>query len=65
MQGPISRAAYVLGQGARVGLFWGQYWLSARLTKPVKARRPIEGPVPDFKRILADLEAVRSALAHV
>jgi ubiquinone/menaquinone biosynthesis C-methylase UbiE len=55
MAGPFARAAYALGQGARVGLFWGQYWLSARLTTPVKAPRPIEGPMPDSARILADL----------
>jgi ubiquinone/menaquinone biosynthesis C-methylase UbiE len=56
--GPLGRAAYALGQGARVGLFWGQYLLSARLTTPVKAPRPIEGPFPDRQRILADLRAL-------
>ncbi len=55
MQDPLSRAAYVLGQGARVGLYWGQYWLSARLTTPVKARKPIEGPMPDTRQVLVDL----------
>ena len=58
MSGPLTRAAYTLGQGARVGLFWGQYLLSARLTKPVKAPRPIEGPFPDRQRILRDLRAL-------
>jgi ubiquinone/menaquinone biosynthesis C-methylase UbiE len=55
MAGTISRAAYALGQGARVGLYWGQYWLTARLTKPVRARRPITGSFPDTQCILADL----------
>ncbi len=58
MIGPFSRAAYALGQSARVGLFWGQYLLSARLTTPVKAPQPIEGPFPDRQRILADLRAL-------
>ncbi len=55
---PLSRAAYTLGQGARVGLYWGQYWLSARLTKPVKARKPIEGPFPSPELTLRDLRAL-------
>ena len=55
---PIERAAYAVGQGARVGLYWGQYWLSARLTKPVKAPRPIEGPFPRTEVILRDLAAL-------
>jgi len=58
MGGPLTRAAYTLGQSARVGLFWGQYLLSARLTKPVKAPRPIEGPFPDRQRILRDLRTL-------
>ena len=55
MTGRFTRAAYALGQGARVGLYWGQYWLTARLTTPVKARRPITGGVPNTQRILTDL----------
>ena len=53
--GPLARAAYTLGQGARVGVYWGQSWLSGRLTKPVKPRRPIAGPTPDRQRVLGDL----------
>ena len=59
--GPLSsleRAAYTVGQGARVGLYWGQYWLSARLTKPVKSPEPIEGPFPKTDIILRDLQAL-------
>jgi ubiquinone/menaquinone biosynthesis C-methylase UbiE len=55
MAGPISRAAYTLGQSARVGLYWSQYWLTARLTTPVKAPRPITGRFPGTRRVLADL----------
>ncbi len=55
MAGPIARVAYALGQSARVGVYWGQSWLSARLTKPVPRPAPIEGPVPGRKRIVADL----------
>ena len=55
---PLGRAAYAVGQGARVGLYWGQYWLSARLTKPVKAPKPIEGPFPKTDAILRDLAAL-------
>jgi ubiquinone/menaquinone biosynthesis C-methylase UbiE len=55
MAGPLSRAAYALGQSARVGLFWGQYWLTARLTTPLKAPRPIKGRFPGTRRILFDL----------
>ena len=58
MSGPLTRAAYTLGQSARVGLFWGQYLLSARLTTPVKAPKPIEGPFPDQQRILRDLRTL-------
>ena len=55
MIGPMGRTAYALGQGARLGLFWGQYLLSARLTTPVKAPDPIAGPFPDRQRLLKDL----------
>ncbi len=55
MAGPIARIAYALGQSARVGVYWGQSWLSGRLTRPVPQPAPIEGPVPDRTRIVADL----------
>ena len=51
----FDRAAYVLGQGCRVGFYWGQYWLSGRLTKPVKASRPITGATPGPARLRRDL----------
>lgn len=52
---PLARTAYALGQSARVGLFWSQYWLTARLTKPVEAPRPIAGRFPGTRRVRADL----------
>lgn len=51
----LHRTAYALGQAARVGAYFGQYWLSARLTTPVKPPRPIAGATPRTERILADL----------
>ena len=35
----LRRAAYALGQSARVGLYFGQYRLSQRLTTPLPATR--------------------------
>jgi ubiquinone/menaquinone biosynthesis C-methylase UbiE len=52
---PLARAAYALGQTARVGVYFGQYALSARLTTPIKPKRPIEDPVPGQEEILTDL----------
>jgi len=50
---PITRAAFAIGQGARIGLYWSQYWLSARLTRPVGGKRLAGGPKVGV--ILADL----------
>ena len=58
MAGPLERTAYALGQGARAGLYWGQYWLSGRLTTPVRRGKRIEGPVPGTERILRDLRGL-------
>lgn len=55
MATPLTRSAYLLGQAARIGAYFGQYWLSARVTKPVKAPKPIERSTPTTGRILADL----------
>ena len=55
---PIGRTAYAVGQAARIGFYWGQYWLSARMTTPIKADKPIEGAVPKTASILADLRAL-------
>ena len=58
MANGIARAAYALSQSTRAGLYWGQYWLSARLTRPVRAPRPIEGSMPGTERVLADLRGL-------
>ena len=58
MIGPLGRTAYVLSQGARVGLYWSQYLLSARMTARIKPDKPVEGPFPDRQAILADLRAL-------
>ncbi len=54
----VARAAYALGQTARVGVYFGQYALSARLTRPVKPKRPIAGPIAGQEAVLADLRAL-------
>jgi len=51
----LERRAYAMSQAATAGLFLGQKWLSTRLTRPVKADPPIEGPFPSTEAILADL----------
>ncbi len=63
MANPITRTAYTLGQGARIGLYWGQYWLSNRLTKPVRrtaadGEAAPSGPFPDQSTVLGDLRAL-------
>lgn len=58
MTGLLQRSAYAAGQAARVGVYFGQYWLSARMTTPVKPRKPIEGPFPTTGKILADLRGL-------
>lgn len=55
---PVARAAYAAGQAARVGVYLGQYVLSARLTTPVAPRQPIEGETPGLQPILADLRGL-------
>ena len=55
LAGPLDLAAYVVGQGCRVGLYMGQSWLSGRVTKPVKSPRPITGPFPSTARLRRDL----------
>ncbi len=52
---PLLRSGYSVAQAARIGLYFGQYWLSARLTKPVRPKRPIRGATPKTADILEDL----------
>ena len=58
MAGPLERTLYSVGQGARLGLYMGQSWLSERLAKPVKRRRPLPGPYPTKAELQADLAAL-------
>jgi len=51
----LTRSAYALAQAARIGAYFGQYWLSARMTTPVKPPRPIAGSTPKTNQILVDL----------
>ncbi|GAB5467771.1 MAG: class I SAM-dependent methyltransferase [Rhodospirillales bacterium] len=55
---PLQRRAYRMSQAATAGLFIGQKWLSARLTRPVKSEQPIEGGFPSSEAVLADLRAL-------
>lgn len=55
MANMVARSAYALSQAARVGVYFGQYWLSWRITTPVKSPRPIQGATPSTGQILADL----------
>ncbi len=55
MPDALTRSAYVLAQAARIGAYFGQYWLSARMTTPVKPSRPIAGSTPKTNQILIDL----------
>lgn len=58
MANSLVKSAYALSQAARVGLYFGQYWLSWRMTTPVAPPRPIQGATPSTRRILADLRAL-------
>ncbi len=58
MPGRLERTAYTLGQTARAGVYWGQSWLSGRLTKPVKPRQPSDKPLPGSGAIIEDLRAL-------
>lgn len=54
----FGRATYAVGQAARVGLYFGQYLLSQRLTRPLPAARRVPGPFPGQAAILKDLRAL-------
>ena len=55
MANAFERTAYALGQTARIGLYWGQKWLTARMSAPIRSSRPITGPMPKPADILRDL----------
>ena len=52
----LGRLAFETAQMARIGWYFGQKMLAARLTRPVPAPPRLSGrPVPDRQRLLADL----------
>ena len=55
----IEKLAYDTAQAARVSWFFGQKMLAARLSRPVPVPEKLRGrPMPDRRRILADLKAL-------
>ncbi len=55
---PWRRLAYQTQQQLRVSWYFGQKWLSARLTEEVPAPTDLRTRMPDRTRILADLRAL-------
>lgn len=55
MVSPLARAAYAASQTARLGVYWGQYLLTARMTGKVKSEKPYRAPLPKRDRLLKDL----------
>jgi ubiquinone/menaquinone biosynthesis C-methylase UbiE len=58
MASRLERTAYALGQTARAGVYWGQSWLSGRLTTPVKPRQPSDKSLPGSGQVIEDLRAL-------
>jgi len=54
----VERIAYRAAQRLRVSWYFGQKWLSARLTDDVPAPPELKQRMPDRARILADLHAL-------
>ncbi|MGH7047440.1 MAG: methyltransferase domain-containing protein [Stellaceae bacterium] len=55
----FDRLAYDAAQTARIGWFFGQKLLAARMSRPVPLPETLRGrPMPDRRRILADLRAL-------
>jgi ubiquinone/menaquinone biosynthesis C-methylase UbiE len=55
----LDKLAFDAAQAARVGWFFGQKLLAARLSRPVPLPESLRGlPMPDRRRILADLRAL-------
>jgi ubiquinone/menaquinone biosynthesis C-methylase UbiE len=56
MPGRLDKLAFDAAQMARIGWFFGQKLLAARLTKPVPLPPELAGkPIPDRRRLVADL----------
>ena len=59
MASAFDRFAYDAARAARVGWFFGQKLLAARLSRPAPLPEALRGrPMPDRRRILADLAAL-------
>jgi ubiquinone/menaquinone biosynthesis C-methylase UbiE len=54
----VERIAYRATQRLRVSWYFGQKWLSARLTEAVPAPSELKERMPDRARVLADLRAL-------
>ena len=56
MPNALDKFAYEAAQAARIGWFFGQKLLAARLAKPMPAPSHLRGrPMPDRRRLVADL----------
>ena len=55
MASTLTRAAYAASQTARLGVYWGQYLLTARMTGKVTADKPYSAPLPNRDRLLKDI----------
>ncbi len=59
MPSAFDKLAYDAAQAARIGWFFGQKVLAARMSRPVPLPEPLRGrPMPDRRRILADLRGL-------
>ncbi|NNG05199.1 MAG: class I SAM-dependent methyltransferase [Inquilinus sp.] len=58
MANPVERLAYAAAQTARVGWYFGQYFVSARLARGSMPRPKISGATPRTQAILAELRAL-------
>jgi len=67
----FERFAYAVGQGTRASLYYGQYWLAGRLTRPVRPGKddpegaaPMSGP--STRDVLSDLgDLFRRELSNI
>ncbi|HYM01833.1 MAG TPA: class I SAM-dependent methyltransferase [Stellaceae bacterium] len=58
MANTLEQIAYRASQRLRVSWYFGQKWLSARLTEPVSAPPELKARMPDRARVLGDLRAL-------
>ena len=59
MTSPLDRMAFNTAQRARIGWFFGQKLLAARMGRPVRLPEALRGrPMPDRQRLLADLRSL-------